>query len=219
MPSQSSTNINTCRVQKSTAIISFENLGPNSSQNSSFFWEILHVTLGADLNPNFGWGPSTLTYPNHHVIEVAKPWVPDKGIQIGWSNTDDEKQEELKISWMFSLWPGPLRPGPSFTTRLITIYHQRPPSRPQSWWTISTYWNTLACSWSEKKIVNLEDQFPSPPTHNPDEQFINIGTKLWISKGTILPVEKSRWRTLYCRPRSNNTIFFNENYDMGPQCC
>ena len=60
-----------------------------------------------------------------------------------WSNTDDEKQEELKISWMFSLWPGPLRPGPSFTTRLITIYHQRPPSRPQSWWTISTYWNNI----------------------------------------------------------------------------
>ena len=88
MPSQSSTNINTRRVQKSTAIISYEKLGPNSSQNSSFFWEILHVTLGADLNPNFGWGkltlsPSTLTYPNHHVIEVAKPWVPDKGIQIG----------------------------------------------------------------------------------------------------------------------------------------
>ena len=76
---------------------------------------------------------------------MAKPWVPDKGIQIGWSNIDDEKQEELQISWMFSLWPGPLRPGPSFTTRLITIYHQRPPSRPQSWWTISTYWNILAC--------------------------------------------------------------------------
>ena len=55
---------------------------------------------------------------------------------------------------------------------------------------------TFFCFWSEKKqIVTLEDQiFPSPPAHNPDEQFLHIGTKLKISKGTILPVEKSRWR-------------------------
>lgn len=48
---------------------------------------ILQFTLGADMNLNFGWGkltlsPSTLTYPYHHVIEVAKPWVLEKGIQI-----------------------------------------------------------------------------------------------------------------------------------------
>ena len=35
----------------------------------------------------------------------------------------------------------------------------------------------LALVKKNKQIVNLEDQiFPSPPTHNPDEQFLHIGT-------------------------------------------
>ena len=96
---------------------------------------------------------------------------------------------------MFSDWPGPLRPlAPllRLDSSPFTIRDLPPAHNPdEQFLHIGTH--SLALD-QKKKIVNLEDQFPSPPTHNPDEQFINIGTKLWISKGTILPVEKSRWR-------------------------
>ena len=54
-------------------------------------------------------------------------------------------------------------------------------SRPQSWWTISTYWNILACFWSEKKTNCQARRSNLSSAHNPDEQFLHIGTTYYLA--------------------------------------